>query len=148
MSSADQDLMRTWANAHVKCVRQRTRRQRTTKYKAGTLPLNIYQTAAYQGERVEFAPDEGVEHLEFSNDEGRESVPTLRNPEDDQLSEYDDDSSDNEENGAFNFVIRRTRNSVSFCSAQNTKWTDSEDNQQGFALDVISQNITVSLFFP
>ena len=43
MSSADQDLMRNWANQGT-CVRQRTVRQEITKYKAGTLPL--YQTAA------------------------------------------------------------------------------------------------------
>ena len=69
----------------------------------------MYQTAVYQRERVEFAaPDEGVEQPEFSNDGGRASAPTSRDPEDDQLSEYDDDSSDNdsdefpvEEDGAF-----------------------------------------------
>ena len=46
MSSADQDLMRNWANTHGECVRQRTVRQET-KYKASTLPLNIYQTAVH-----------------------------------------------------------------------------------------------------
>ena len=30
-----------------------------------------------------------------------------------------------------------------FCIAQNAKWTDSENNKQGFALDVIFQNETV-----
>ena len=60
MSSADQDLMRTWANTHCKCVRCRTVRQETTKYKAGTLSLNMYQAAVYQGEQVEFAPVQGV----------------------------------------------------------------------------------------
>ena len=43
MSSADQDLMRNWSNTHDKCVRQRTARQETTKYKAGSFPLNMYQ---------------------------------------------------------------------------------------------------------
>ena len=65
-SSADQDLMRKWANTHGKCVRQRTVRQETTKYKAGTLPLNMYQTAVHRGERLECAPVEP----EFSNEEG------------------------------------------------------------------------------
>ena len=82
----------------------------------------MYQTAVYQGEGVEFAPDEGVEQPEFSNDERRESTPILRDPEDDQLSEYDDDSSDNDSNefpvedggGRWCFfVICRMRNSVS-----------------------------------
>ena len=36
MSSADQDLMRNWANTHGNCVRQRTVRQETTMYKDGT----------------------------------------------------------------------------------------------------------------
>ena len=126
MSSADQDLMRNWANTHGKCVRQRTVRQETTKYKAGTLSLNMYQTAVHRGERLEFAPVERVEQPEFSKEEGREGAPTSRDPGDDQLSEYDDDSSDNdsddfgvEEYGAirdmqndelgFLFASRRTR---------------------------------------
>ena len=90
MSSADQDLKRNWANTHSKCVRQRTVRQEleTTKLKAGTHPLKMYQTAVHQGERLEFAPVERVE------EEGREGACTSRNP--DQLSEYDDDSSDND----------------------------------------------------
>ena len=82
ISSADQDLMRKLANTHGKCVRQRTVRQETTKYKAGTLPLNMYQTAFHWGERLEFAPVERVEP-EFSNEEGREGAPTSRDPGDD-----------------------------------------------------------------
>ena len=66
MSSADQDLMRNWANTHGKCVRQSTVRQETTKYKAGTLPLNMYQTAVHQRERLEIAPvDQREEQPEF-----------------------------------------------------------------------------------
>ena len=42
MCSADQGPVRNWANTHGKCVRQRTVQQETTKYKAGTLPLNMY----------------------------------------------------------------------------------------------------------
>ena len=123
MSSADQGLMRNWANSHGKC----TVRQETTKYKAGTLPLNMYQTAVHRGERLEFAPVERVEQPEFSKEEGGEGMPTSRDPGDDQLSEYDDESSDNdsddfavEEDGAicdmqneelgFLFASRRTRN--------------------------------------
>ena len=70
-----EDLMRNWANTHGKCVRQRTVLQETTKYKAGTLPLNMYQTAVHRGE---FAPVEGVEQPEFSKEEGREGAPTSR----------------------------------------------------------------------
>ena len=42
-----------------------------------------------------------VEQPEFSKEEGREGAPTSRDPEDDQLSEYDDDSSDNDSDELF-----------------------------------------------
>ena len=100
MSSADQDLMRNWANSHGKCVRQRTVRQETTKYKAGTLPLNMYQTAVQRGERLEFAPVENKDNEEplesVSREEGREGAFASTDLEGDQLSEYNKDSSDNE----------------------------------------------------
>ena len=76
--------------------RIRKKEEETTKYKAGTLPLNMYQTAIHRGERLEFAPVERVEQPEFSKEEGRGGAPTSRDPGDDQLSEYDDDSSDND----------------------------------------------------
>ena len=76
-------------------------------------------------EAKEFAPVERVEP-EFSKEEEREGAPTLRDPGDDQLSKYDDDSFDNdsddfavEEDGAirdmqnselsFLFALRRTQ---------------------------------------
>ena len=65
-----------------------------------TLPLTMYQTAVHRGERLEFAPVKRVEP-EFSEEEGREGAPTSRDPEDDQLSEYDDDSSDNDSDELF-----------------------------------------------
>ena len=86
MNSADQDLMRNWANTNGKCIRQRNVGQETTKYKAGTLPLNnLYQTAVHRGDRLEFALVERVEQPEFSKVEGREGTPTSRDPGDDQL---------------------------------------------------------------
>ena len=45
MSPEDKELMRKWARDHGKCVRQCMMRQETTKYKEGTLPLNMYQTS-------------------------------------------------------------------------------------------------------
>ena len=79
----------------------------------------MYQTAVHRGERLEFAPVEKVEQPEFSKEEGREGEPTSRDPGDDQLSEYDDDSSDNDSDDLHwrkmvPFVICRMRNSVSF----------------------------------
>ena len=142
------------AEAHQRDVRddqdrQRTVRQETTKYKAGTLPLNMYQTAVHRGERLGFAPVERVQQPEFSKEEGREGAPTWRDPGDDQLSEYDDDSSENdsddfavEEDGA----IRDMQNSELGFLLCIAKWTGSEDNKQGFALDVMFQNETVCNF--
>ena len=98
-TTADQDLMRNWANTQGKCVRQRTVRQETTKYKAGTLPLNMYQTATHQRERLEFEEQPGL-----SEDEGREGPSTSRDPGDDQQSEYDDDSSDSDSD---DFVVEK-----------------------------------------
>ena len=70
----------------------------------------MYQTAVHRGERLEFAPVERVEQPEFSKEEGREGAPTSRDPKDDQLSEYDDDSSDNDSDElGFLFASRRTR---------------------------------------
>ena len=53
MHSEDQELMRLWARDNGKCVRQRTVQQETTKYKAGTLTLNMYQTTVHRGERLQ-----------------------------------------------------------------------------------------------
>ena len=60
MSPEDKELMRKWARDHGKCVRHRTVRQETTKYKAGTLPLNMYQTSDILqsvGERIVWHPN-------------------------------------------------------------------------------------------
>ena len=47
-------LMREWARDNGKSVSQRTVRQETTKYKSGTLPLNLYQSEEQIGEKVKF----------------------------------------------------------------------------------------------
>ena len=54
MSDVHQDVMREWARDNGKSVRQRTVRQETTKYKSGTLPLNMYQSEEQIGEKVKF----------------------------------------------------------------------------------------------
>lgn len=56
----------------------------------------MYQTAVHWGEWLESAPVERVEQPEFWKEEGRGGAPTSRDPGDDQLSEYDDDSSDDD----------------------------------------------------
>lgn len=55
----------------------------------------MYQTAVHRGERLDFAPVERVERPEFSKEERREGTSPSNAPGDDQLSEYDDDFSDN-----------------------------------------------------
>ena len=45
---------------------------------------------------------EYVEQPEFSKEEGGQGAPTSRDPGDDQLSEYDDNSSDNDSD---NFAV-------------------------------------------
>ena len=52
MSDVHQNVMREWARDNGKSVRQRTVRQETTKYKLGTLPLNMYQSEEQIGEKV------------------------------------------------------------------------------------------------
>ena len=102
MHPNDQDLMTKWANDHGKCVRQRTVRQETIKFKAGILLLNMYETSVYGGERLDFAQNED---REVPQDDERKDRSSSRISEADQLSEYDDDFSDNndsvlEEDGA------------------------------------------------
>ena len=70
MRAEDQEQMRLWARDNGKCVRQRTVRQETTKYKAGTLPLNMYQTAVRRSERLDFPVDEDEEQLGDDENEG------------------------------------------------------------------------------
>ena len=67
--------MRQWASEHGKAVRQLSVCQNNTKHAAGTLPLNMYRKVLPVGDRVT-------------------EEPSLA---DDQLSEYDSDSSDNED---------------------------------------------------
>ena len=77
-----------------------------------------------------------VEQPEFSKEEGRGGAPTSRDPGDDQLSEYDDERK----------MVPNTELGFLFCIGQNAKWTDSENNKQGFALDVIFQNKAICNF--
>ena len=81
MSKQDQDYMRQWASEHGKAVRQLSVRQNNIKHAAGTLlPLNMYRKELPVGDRV-------TEEPSSADDIGA------------QLSEYDSDSS-NEEDSA------------------------------------------------
>ena len=54
MNDEDQEHMKEWARNNGKSVRQRTVQQETTKYKAGTLPLNMYEGNQPVGEKIQF----------------------------------------------------------------------------------------------
>ena len=80
----------------------------------------------YQSNRVE---------PEFLKEEGREGPPTLKDPGDQQLSEYNDDYSDNdsddfavEEDGAIHDTYAERETRFPFCIAQNAKWPESDNN--------------------
>ena len=46
LNDRERGVMLEWAANNGKAIRQRTVRQETTKFKAGTLPLNMYATSA------------------------------------------------------------------------------------------------------
>ena len=50
--------MKIWAAEYGKCVNQKSVRQETTQYKAGTLPLNMYQTRDIPRDRIVFVPSQ------------------------------------------------------------------------------------------
>ena len=70
--------MRDWANEYGRAVRQRSIRQETTKFKAGTLPLNMYRGEQQVGDAIELSFTELHEEVE----------------DDHESTEYDSDSSD------------------------------------------------------
>jgi len=87
----NRQLMRDWASSNGKCVRQRTIRQETTKFKAGTLPLNMYNKKVPLPPRMESLVD--VESTENNDDD--DGANCLSNQSDDLVDEFDsDDDSD------------------------------------------------------
>ena len=72
-SSSVSSISTMMAEAH------QVRQTRNHQVRAGTLLLNMYQTAVHRGER-KFAPVERAEQPELSKKEGREGAPTSRNP--------------------------------------------------------------------
>ena len=102
-------MMREWAAQHGKCACQRTVQQETTKFKAGTLPLNMYQAAPsdYPKEKIDLSQtlfsqlhhsatpvvdhEEGQEGTgNHVNDDNTETESQLE--DDIQQDEYDTDS--------------------------------------------------------
>ena len=86
MSDVHQDFMREWARNNGKTVRQRTVRQETTKYKSGTLPLNMYQTEEQVGEKLQFdraseEREEAIEGDKYSGESGTDPDSDLSDDE-------------------------------------------------------------------
>ena len=65
--------MLEWAANNGKAVRQRTVREGTTKFKAGTLPLNMYATSSQSTEKVLIEHLEEDHREESEHDEEQES---------------------------------------------------------------------------
>ena len=57
LNQREKDLMIEWAATNGKAVRQRSVRQETTMFKAGTLPLNMYRSSEYPKDKVSFDND-------------------------------------------------------------------------------------------
>ena len=55
LNRQEKDLMIEWATNNGKSARQRSVRQETTMFKAGTLPLNMYRASDYPKDKVSFS---------------------------------------------------------------------------------------------
>ena len=88
--------MLEWAANNGKAIRQRTVRQETTKFKAGTLPLNIYATSAQSTEKIIIEHVKEDHHEESEHDEEQESkydteyeselLPTVDSDQEDEMT--------------------------------------------------------------
>ena len=54
LNRQEKDIMIEWATNNGKAARQRSVRQETTMFKAGTLPLNMYRASDYPKDKVSF----------------------------------------------------------------------------------------------
>ena len=102
LNSGDQVLIREWAANYGKAVsRQRTVRQETTMFKAGTLSLNMYATSVPENEKVTFPqtrPEASAVEKEPAEVRSELSAEGSTDTEDvDQESEYDTESESEEQ---------------------------------------------------
>ena len=91
--------MREWAENYGKAaVRQRTVRQETTMFTAGTLPLNMYATSVAQNEKVTFQKRPSEASVDVDQNEQQEDAAEISREgsratgDCEQESEYDTDS--------------------------------------------------------
>ena len=88
--------MLEWAANNGKAIRQQTVRQETTKFKAGTLPLNMYATSAQSTEKIIIEHVKEDHHEESEHDEEQESkydteyeselLPTVDSDQEDEMT--------------------------------------------------------------
>ena len=91
MNSNEQQMMREWALQHGKSVRQRTVRQETTKFKAGTLPLNMYRSSPLD------YPKEKVYRLQTNEQEKTISAQEVQREEKEQQEDKEVSTNPQEE---------------------------------------------------
>lgn len=112
ISRNDEAEMRFWAKRHGKCVRQRNVRQDNTKDRAGTLPLNLYETETVlepldlqtvmpdlnAGPRSEPClteeTDETSQDEQLVDDVAAEQEDVFSDSEDSELSDENDDAAE------------------------------------------------------
>ena len=73
LNDREREVMLEWAANNGKAVRQRAVCQETTKFKTGTLPLNMYATSAQSTEKILIEHVEEDRHEESEYDEQQES---------------------------------------------------------------------------
>lgn len=100
LNSKQEELMKDWAVQHGKCVRQRTVRQENTKFKSGTLPLNMYRSSPtdFPRQKIVLAqldpchPAQEVDNEESGDGRDDHGVQEVEGPQEVQQNEYDTDS--------------------------------------------------------
>ncbi|XP_068716004.1 uncharacterized protein [Montipora foliosa] len=101
LNDQERESMLEWAANNGKAVRQRTVRQETTMFKAGTLPLNMYATSEQPTEKITMERTLG--HVDAAGDLGcpvevvesnrkRQEEENQKDTDDEQESEYDSES--------------------------------------------------------
>ena len=93
LTKEQEQVMREWANDHGCCVRQRSVRQETTMFKAGTLPLNMYQKQpVIPQERIILPHERVVQPMDSENDESEDEVVESDSSSEDEVLVYDSSS--------------------------------------------------------
>ena len=96
LNAGQKDHMREWASDNGRTVRQRSVRQETTKFKTGTLPLNMYRSSYTPAEKVGFPTQPYPDDLETIA-----SDIQPRDQQDDASSDVSDDSEQVQEYDTF-----------------------------------------------